>query len=238
MSSHQTVLNDTSRGAASTRRRKAWRGPTISILLLTAGVTSLTGFYDLHRMPSQTMEPTISVREVGVYAPLDNDEVRLGDVVRVAPDWTGGQVVTFRVVGMSGDTLSRDESGQLSRNGEELEEPYLSEHATMSSTPFNVDVPDGRVFLAGDSRAISNDSTAHVQDGAGGSVSLSDVSERLVGVAWPAWNWSIPASQRSLPLPFIIASLAIGVGALLLVHQLGRAALAMGASISSLRSRR
>ena len=56
---------------------------------------------------------------------------------------------------------------------------------------FDITVPPGRVFLAGDSRSLANDSRLH-QQGDGGTVAASAVGGRLVGVVWPLRHWGEP----------------------------------------------
>lgn len=46
-------------------------------------------------------------------------------------------------------------------------------------------VPEGRLFLLGDERQGSLDSTAHLTDAASGTVARSAVSARVDAVAWP-----------------------------------------------------
>ncbi|CAM5434631.1 hypothetical protein SALBM217S_08455 [Streptomyces griseoloalbus] len=46
-------------------------------------------------------------------------------------------------------------------------------------------VPEGRLFLLGDERDNSVDSTAHLTDAAGGTVSRGAVNARVDAVAWP-----------------------------------------------------
>lgn len=225
-----------SRGRAA-RVAAALRVPGVGLLLLVVGLAILFGFYDSHRMQSQTMEPSMSVNDRGFYADLEGEDVELGDIVRITPEWGDGQVLVFRVIGLPGDTMSRAAGGELSRNGSPLEEPYLADEATLPADPFEVSVPPGRVFVAGDSRAISNDSTVHV-DEQSGSVAVDQISGRLVGVAWPVWHWSVPDTERSLPLLFVIGSGIAALGALILLFYLGRLVLSSAEALRASKARR
>ena len=61
-----------------------------------------------------------------------------------------------RVIGKPGDVLEIS-SGELYRNGEKLEEPYIKE--TMNAfSQGKWEVPDGHVFVMGDNRNHSDDS--------------------------------------------------------------------------------
>jgi signal peptidase I len=91
-----------------------------------------------------------------------------------------------RVVAVGGDTVSCCQDGKLKVNGKEIDETYLPKGtpAEMSNFP-TVTVPEGRLFLLGDERGNSVDSTAHLTDAASGTVARSAVDARVDSVVWP-----------------------------------------------------
>lgn len=220
------------------------RASAVACVLLAVGFAVLTGVYDLHRLRSGTMLPTLPVGGVGAYQPVASTlEIERGDIVRFDSDWPdaeGFPEITFRVIALGGDRVEGERNGNVSVNGKQLDEPYVDSTSTAVQPEFAVDVPEGRLFLAGDGRSMAFDSRLRVQDEFQGTVSTESVSGRLVGVAWPVWQWSAPESGRGTPWPFVGASLLIGVGALLgigcLFQWLTRTVRTLRLSISRMRS--
>lgn len=97
-----------------------------------------------------------------------------------------GEHLIKRVIGLPGDTVECcDDEGRLSVNGEPLDEPYLFEGDVPSTIDFSVEVPDGRLWVQGDHRAVSEDSRYQIGQPGGGMVPLDNVVGRAVLVMWP-----------------------------------------------------
>ncbi|WP_106819423.1 signal peptidase I [Janibacter massiliensis] len=124
----------------------------------------------------------------GAVAPVE-PEGTIAKVVRGAADLAsvrlGRTDYVKRVIGLPGDRVAcRDR--RVVVNGTPLEEPYLSEGVEPCDTPFDVQVPDGRMFVLGDNRPGSADSRSHLGDPGGGMVPLDDVLGRVTVRYWPA----------------------------------------------------
>jgi signal peptidase I len=118
------------------------------------------------------------------------------DPVGKAADWFGR---TFglappderdfvkRVIGIPGDHVTCcDAKGRITVNGVPLEETaYLYAGNAASETPFDVIVPDGKLWVMGDHRAASSDSRAHLGDPGGGFVPEDRVIGRAFAIIWP-----------------------------------------------------
>ncbi len=158
---------------------------------------------EVFTVSAASMEPTLSPGDqVVVLRPtVDRDIVR-GDVVvaDVRGTFVPGRAVTGvlsgsvlssapddayvvkRAVAGPGDRLTCcDADGRLLLNGEPLDEPYLAPGVDPSQDSFDVLVPEGRWWLMGDNRGVSEDSRAHLGSPGGGSVPNAAIVGRVAG---------------------------------------------------------
>ncbi|MET8132677.1 MULTISPECIES: signal peptidase I [unclassified Streptomyces] len=169
-------------------------GQRLSGLAVALGlVLFLGGFgwgavvYLPYTVPTSSMAPTIKMGDRVLAQRVDGSDIRRGDVV-VFKDktWVTGSSVVKRVVAVGGDTVSCCTKGKLTVNGKQIDEPYLAAGSLAEITDFpTVKVPTGRLFLLGDERQGSLDSTAHLTDAASGTVARSAVTARVDAIAWP-----------------------------------------------------
>ncbi|MEU3662015.1 signal peptidase I [Streptomyces sp. NPDC032940] len=180
-------------GGASTAPAAGRTGQRLSSIAVALGlVLFLGGFawgavvYRPYTVPTSSMTPTIHAGDRVLAQRIDGTDVHRGDVV-VFKDatWANAPMVK-RVVAVGGDTVSCCQEGKLKVNGKVIDEPYLpaGTPAEISNFP-TVTVPEGRLFLLGDERDNSVDSTAHLTDAAGGTVARSAVDARVDAVVWP-----------------------------------------------------
>lgn len=105
--------------------------------------------------------------------------------VGVLPDDSEGHLIK-RVVAVGGDTvMCCDDDGRIVVNGASVDESaYLRPADAASSQEFEVEVPEGELFVMGDHRSNSGDSRVH------GTVPDDRVVGRAFVVAWPFSRWS------------------------------------------------
>ncbi|MFI1166686.1 signal peptidase I [Streptomyces sp. NPDC020801] len=178
----------TSRGPVGSRTGQRLSGLAVALglVLFLGGFAWAAVVYRPYTVPTSSMTPTIDMGDRVLAQRVDGGEVRRGDVV-VFRDrtWVQNAAVVKRVVAVGGDTVSCCKQGKLSVNGKEIDEPYLKGAAAEIKNFPTVKVPAGRLFLLGDERQGSLDSTAHLTDAASGTVSRGAVSARVDAVVWP-----------------------------------------------------
>jgi signal peptidase I len=105
--------------------------------------------------------------------------------VGVLPDDSEGHLIK-RVIGVGGDTVACcDNEGRITVNGVAIDESsYLRPGDEPSAATFEVDVPQGELFVMGDHRSNSGDSRVN------GTVPEDRVTGRAFAVVWPISNWA------------------------------------------------
>ncbi|MFG2958680.1 signal peptidase I [Streptomyces sp. NPDC048291] len=159
----------------------------LGIVMFLGGFAWGAVTYRPYTVPTTSMTPTIDAGDRVLGQRIDGGEVRRGDVV-VFKDksWVTNADVVKRVVAVGGDTVSCCTDGKLTVNGKQIDEPYLPAGTAAELQGFpSVTVPKGRLFLLGDQRQGSLDSTAHLTDAARGTVARTAVRARVDAVIWP-----------------------------------------------------
>ncbi|MFD3730836.1 signal peptidase I [Streptomyces sp. NPDC058632] len=207
-----------------TGRRLSSLAVVLGLVLFLGGFVWGALVYLPYAVPTPSMAPTIGAGDRVLAQRVDGGEVRRGDVVVFRDESWADVPVVKRVVAVGGDTVSTGQDGRLKVNDTEIDEPYLSADEVTGLNAFpQVTVPKGRLFLLGDERSGSLDSTSHLTDTANGTVSRGAVEARVDAVVWPMDGMlQAPTGFEELgglsspgPLPTVVA-LVMGGAVLIL----------------------
>ena len=131
-------------------------GSTVSILVVVAAIAVLisTLFLPVIQVSGNSMEPTLSNGDIILL--VKTKRYSTGELCCVS--WQN-KLLLKRVIGMPGDSINIDVDGNVSVNGEQLAEPYVSRKCLGEcDVAFPYIVPDGKLFVLGDRRDTSIDS--------------------------------------------------------------------------------
>lgn len=165
----------------------AWAIVVLGLALVAGSLVWLRTGYLLSKVNSDAMSPTYVMGDRIVAERVGGDEVRPGDVVLFsAPERYGSGVHSLqRVIGVGGDRVVCCENPDtpeeaITVNGEPLRESYVKDGiADGLRRPYDVRVPEGRIFLLGDHRQNSRDSRLFAEDH-GGTVPVDAVEGRVI----------------------------------------------------------
>ncbi|KUL62015.1 peptidase S26 [Streptomyces violaceusniger] len=108
-----------------------------------------------------------------------------------------------RVVGIGGDRVTCcDRRGRIEVNGRPVDERYLHPGDSPSRVPFDIVVPEGRLWVMGDHRDASRDSRDYLGAPGGGTVPVDKVIGRAAWIGWPFGRWSgVPGTDAFAGVP-------------------------------------
>ena len=161
------------------RRYRRILRSTVSTLAVVAAVAVLSSnlLIPILRIYGSSMTPTLV--DGNVVAAVRNGSYERGDVIAF---YYNNKILVKRVIGLPGEWVDIDEQGNVSIDGEQLEEPYLEEKALgETDIEFPYQVPDGRYFVMGDHRSVSSDS----RNSEVGCVSEEQIVGKLIFRIWP-----------------------------------------------------
>ena len=147
------------------------------ITVAAAAVLVATLFLPVLRIYGSSMTPTMTDGDIVVS--VKGGSFTRGDIIAF---WFNNKILVKRVIANPGEWVDIDAEGNVSINGEPLDEPYLTEKALGEcdiELPYQV--PDGRLFVMGDHRSTSSDS----RSSAVGCVAEEQIVGKLVFRVWP-----------------------------------------------------
>ncbi len=152
---------------------------TVYTLITVAAVAVLvaTLWLPVLQIYGSSMTPTLQDGEI-IFT-MKNTDFETGDIVAF---YYNNKILVKRVIAGPGDWVNLDEDGTVYVNGEELEEPYLSEKAYGEcNIELPYQVPDSKIFVMGDHRSTSVDS----RNTAVGCVSEEQIVGKILFRVWP-----------------------------------------------------
>ena len=147
------------------------------ITVAAAAVLVATLWMPVLQLYGNTMSPSLEAEDVVVC--LKSGNFKQGDVVAF---YFNNKILVKRVIGVAGDVVEIDGLGNVSVNGVQMEEPYVTEKALGECNikmPYTV--PTDRLFVMGDNRVESVDSRNMTL----GCVESGQVIGKLLVRVWP-----------------------------------------------------
>jgi signal peptidase I len=138
----------------------------------------------------------------GSFAEEGSDPGPLGGLLRTAGAAVGlaqssETDYVKRVIGIGGDRVRCcDRQGRIEVNGEPLDESYLYPGDKPSNVRFDIEVPEGRLWVMGDHRSDSADSREYLGSPGGGTVPEDQVIGQVEWIGWPPSRWSSVRSDH------------------------------------------
>ena len=154
-----------------------WLIITAALLVAAAVVVIvlIKTVFPIIRIEGSSMEQTFYQNELLLAS--KNGKISRGDIIVF--DYEGKTVIK-RVIAVAGDTVDMDEDGNVSVNGELLDESYVYEKSIEPcEIEFPLTVGPGCVFVLGDHRAVSIDSRTF------GCIKLESVTGKVILQMFP-----------------------------------------------------
>ena len=160
------------------RYGRALRG-TVYALIVVAAMAILVAvlWMPVLQITGVSMSPTLNDGDLVVA--VKTSDYQTGDI---AAFYYNNKILIKRVIASPGDWVDIDNAGNVYVNGALLEEPYRTEKSLGEcniTLPYQV--PDGRIFVMGDDRAVSLDSRTT----AVGPIGREQVLGRVLVRVWP-----------------------------------------------------
>lgn len=160
------------------RYRRVLRSTVYTLITVAAAaVLAATLLLPVLRIYGTSMTPTLENGDI--VAAVKGSKFERGNIIAF---WLNNKILVKRVIAQPGEWVDIDEDGNVSVNGESLEEPYLAEKALGEcdiDLPYQV--PEGRIFVMGDHRSTSLDS----RNSTVGCVAEEQIVGKLMFQIWP-----------------------------------------------------
>lgn len=142
-----------------------------------AVVLCVTLFFPVLQVTGDSMEP--GLREGNLILTRKTDHLKTGDICGF---YYNNELLLKRVIGVPGDMVDIDAEGNVSVNGQILNEPYVLQKALgKSDVSFPLLVPEDCYFVMGDNREVSIDSRSSII----GCVNQEQIEGKVILKLWP-----------------------------------------------------
>ena len=178
---------------ARLERNKAYkrlvRNLLISLVMSAAIMIVVTNLWlSVLKVNGSSMVPLLQMDEIVLVARRDNPDKN--DVIAF---YQNNRILIKRVIAKGGDKIDFDAGGNVSVNGEKLNEPYVTEHSRGDldiELPFTV--PAEFFFILGDNRGSSVDSRIkHF-----GTISKDQIIGKVMFIMWPLSRIGVVSSNE------------------------------------------
>ncbi len=158
-------------------RNILWNTVCTLVVVAALAVLIATLWMPVLQIYGSSMTPTLEEGQIVVA--VKTSEFGQGDL---AAFYIGNKLLVKRVVAGPGDWVDIRADGTVLVNGEEQDEPYLTEKtAGESDLEYPYQVPESRYFLLGDNRATSVDS----RNSAVGCIAGEQIAGKIWLCVWP-----------------------------------------------------
>ena len=129
---------------------------TIYVLIVVAAATAIIVVLLLPVLQITGTSMAETLQDGDIVLAAKSTSYKAGDVVAF---YYNNNILVKRVIATAGDWVDIDAEGNVSVNGEAIDEPYITDKSLgYCNVAFPYQVPDGRSFLMGDRRETSMDS--------------------------------------------------------------------------------
>ena len=152
---------------------------TTNTLIVVAAIAILVAmlFLPVLRIYGQSMNNTLRSGELVVS--IKGADFKTGDIIAF---YYNNNILVKRVIANSGDWVDIDLDGNVYVNQKQIDEPYIREKSYGEpNIDFPYQVPEERVFVLGDNRAVSVDSRSTSV----GCVTQEQIVGKIVFRIWP-----------------------------------------------------
>ena len=161
------------------RRFRRLLRSTVNALIVVAAIAALiaTMVLPVLQIAGTSMEPSLNDGDIVLL--MKTDKMQTGDLCAF---YYSNKILIKRVIATPGDYIWIESDGTVFLNGEELDEPYITEKALGEcDVEFPYQVPENHYFMMGDHRQTSVDSRSSVI----GCIASDQILGKIVCKFWP-----------------------------------------------------